>query len=846
MKLSFDWKLVFLFAIISTAAVSLGIISFRNHRLFGETSRLVEHTQQVILQAEQVLSMIKDFGSSSRGYAISGDSAFLENLQNGRDSVEVAIRRLKELIRDNPLQEVNTDILGPLANKRMEFSENVILLVNQGKQDEAFQLVASKRGFELMDQIKDLIERIKGEENDQLNLQKLAYLEIKRASDLSYYFLVGSILLILLFTFFFIRRDYLFRIRTEAELHHKSELYSQTLVSLGDGVIATDAHGIITFLNKAAIELSGWKLDEAIGTHITDLFKIVNESTGLTVTNPVVAAIQKNQVVLLANHTILERKDGGRLFIDDSGAPIHDLKGTVIGGVLVFRDISSRKKAEDKLRANEAKFKAFFENSMAGMLMTTPDGRILNANPSACAILGRDEAEICRLGRDGIVDISDPRILQFLEQRAKTGKARGEQIMIRSDGTRFPVEVSSAVFNHINGEVRTFLIFEDITDRKKSEAMIQKMNKDLELLVKEKSKEVIEKEERYRYALDHMMEGVQMIDYNWRYVYLNNEALKQSTYSAEQLIGHTMMEIYPGFENTPLFPILEQCMKARTSIHLDNEFVYADQSSRWFELSIQPVPEGIFILSTDITERKQAEKKLHEHNIELKKTNAELDRFVYSVSHDLRAPLTSLLGLIDITDKDVSPTSKSQKDRLAMMKRSVHKLDSFISDILDYSRNARTDISHEKINFEEILKDVHENIKNMATSVGCELHYTVNQRSEFVSDLRRIHMVLNNLISNGIKYRDANKNTFVNIHIEANENEAIIEVEDNGIGIANSDKERIFEMFERLSTQATGSGIGLYIVKETVEKLKGSIILNTKESVGSKFIVKLPNLNTFM
>lgn len=416
--------------------------------------------------------------------------------------------------------------------------------------------------------------------------------------------------------------------------------------------------------------------------------------------------------------------------------------------------------------------------------------------------------------------------------------------MIRKDGSRFPVEVSSAVFNHINGEIRTCLIFDDISERKKSEELIRQMNRDLELRIQEKTKEVIEKEERYRYALNHMMEGVQIIDFNWRYLYLNDEAVKQSNYTANEMVGNTMMEMYPGFEKTPLFTILEHCMKERTSTHLDNEFIYPDQTSRWYELSIQPVPEGLFILSTDITKRKQAEQKLHDHNTELKKTNAELDRFVYSVSHDLRAPLTSLLGLIEITDKDLSPTPKNQKDRLAMMRKSVNKLDSFISDILDYSRNARTSIANERIQFDEILTEVYD---NMANAAGCKLLFKIEQPIDFYSDKRRINMILSNLITNSIKYRNHQiENPFVNILVEVNKAEAIIAVEDNGIGIAHADRERVFEMFERVSTQATGSGIGLYIVKEIVEKLKGSITLTSELNKGSKFVVKLPNLNNFV
>lgn len=119
-----------------------------------------------------------------------------------------------------------------------------------------------------------------------------------------------------------------------------------------------------------------------------------------------------------------------------------------------------------------------------------------------------------------------------------------------------------------------------------------------------------ESEERYRNTMDNMLEGCQMIGPDWRYLYVNDTVLKHGRTSREKLLGHTMMEAYPGIENTELFARLRNCMEQQVSDHMESEFIYPDGSKSWFDLSIQPVPEGIFILSLDITERKQAEAKL--------------------------------------------------------------------------------------------------------------------------------------------------------------------------------------------------------------------------------------------
>jgi PAS domain S-box-containing protein len=152
-----------------------------------------------------------------------------------------------------------------------------------------------------------------------------------------------------------------------------------------------------------------------------------------------------------------------------------------------------------------------------------------------------------------------------------------------------------------------FIIYKNTRARNKAEAEIKNLNASLEKRVEEKSNEILEKEKQYRFLIENMSEGIQVIGYDWRYLFVNNSLARQSKYSAEELIGKTMMEKYPGIENTAMFKVLEDCMKNRKGSVLENEFIYPDHSRGWMELSVQPVPEGIFILSMEITERKKAE-----------------------------------------------------------------------------------------------------------------------------------------------------------------------------------------------------------------------------------------------
>ena len=234
-------------------------------------------------------------------------------------------------------------------------------------------------------------------------------------------------------------------------------------------------------------------------------------------------------------------------------------------------------------------------------------------------------------------------------------------------------------------------------------------------------------------------------------------------------------------------------------------------------------------------------KKREIENQELKTANYELDRFVYSTSHDLRAPLNSMLGLIEIAKEET--TEELMLDYFRMLKGSAKKLDGFICDILDYSRNSRMKINKELINFRELINGVTENLKFIGDSNRkVEFKIEISDEASFYSDKNRLITILNNLISNAIRYQNSQiPNPFVNIKIETSPNEANIFIQDNGIGIDEESQSKIFEMFYRVSQESVGSGLGLYIVKEAVNKLNGDIKVKSQIDEGTTFLIKIPN-----
>lgn len=250
---------------------------------------------------------------------------------------------------------------------------------------------------------------------------------------------------------------------------------------------------------------------------------------------------------------------------------------------------------------------------------------------------------------------------------------------------------------------------------------------------------------------------------------------------------------------------------------------------------------GLTIFARDITHQKRSEDLLKQQNEELIKINSELDRFVYSASHDLRAPLMSVKGLLNMIRRD--PEKGNTNHYLELIDKSVHKLDSFISDIINYSRNSRMDIMPKEISFYELLQESIDSLKFMEGAEKVRSIRNIQIFAPFYSDYSRLQIIFNNIITNAVRYRDSWKeDSYLKIDISADHEKAVIIFSDNGIGIAEEYQDKIFKMFFRANADSKGSGLGLYIVKSAVEKLNGSITVNSKIGEGTAFMIEVPNL----
>jgi two-component system sensor histidine kinase/response regulator len=227
-------------------------------------------------------------------------------------------------------------------------------------------------------------------------------------------------------------------------------------------------------------------------------------------------------------------------------------------------------------------------------------------------------------------------------------------------------------------------------------------------------------------------------------------------------------------------------------------------------------------------------------NEALIKANNELNRFVYSASHDLKAPLVTILGILKVAE--IERKNKDTYEYFIMIEECVRKLEVFIKNIINYYKNVRLDRDLNKINFEKIIKETIEGYHYYEDTSSINFNVNIDQKDDFLSDEFRIRVITNNILSNSIKYqKEQETEKRINIEVKAEGAYTTMSFADNGIGIPKEYIADIFKMFFRATSQSTGSGIGLYIVKEAVDKINGEITVDTSEGKGTKFVIKIPN-----
>ena len=406
-------------------------------------------------------------------------------------------------------------------------------------------------------------------------------------------------------------------------LSESEDRYRATLLGVGDAVMATDALGMITVLNPTAEALTGYSLEEAKGRPLTDVFRIVNEETRNTVESPVDKVIREGQVVNLANHTLLIAKDGTERPIADSGAPIRDEDGNLIGVVLVFRDQSAEREAERRLRESEARFRNIVEKTNEGIWTTDENVLITLVNPALSKMTGYQPEEMLGRNVESFMfpdDLNDHR--EKMKERKQGLDAHYERRLRRKNGSVLWTLVSAAAHLDDTGRFAgSFAMFADITERKQAQFLLR------------------ESEERFRTLVESAPEAI-FIQTDSRFSYLNKACVSLlGGRSPDDILGHPILDHF----HQSCHEIVRQRIRTlneQSSVvdFLEEVMVRLDGSTVDVEISAVPFvfsgKNGALVFVREITERKRAAEALQES-----------ERFA-------RATLDGLSGGIAILDQN--------------------------------------------------------------------------------------------------------------------------------------------------------------------------------------------------
>jgi|CXWL01.1.fsa_nt_gi PAS domain S-box-containing protein len=479
-------------------------------------------------------------------------------------------------------------------------------------------------------------------------------------------------------------------------------------------------------------------------------------------------------------------------------------------------------RANQVLSDSEARFRLMVDGvTDYAIFMLDVAGRVVSWNAGAERLKGYTAEEI--IGQDSARFYLDEDVVlgspaSELQAAQHEGCCERQGWRVRRDGSRFWASVTTTALHDDSGSLHGFSkITRDLTQQRLAEEAIR------------------ESEQRYHRLLDDMLESAQILGFDWRYLYLNDAAARSGHQPKAEMLGRTVMERFPGFETTEMYRVLRSCMELREARRAEFAFTYPEGGTAWFDFSIQPVPEGLFILSLDITERKLAEEGLRRSNVELEErvqertrelaaTNQELEAFSYSVSHDLRAPLRSVDGFSQVLLEDHAGQLDAEgRAHLARIRAAAQRMGGLIDDMLVLSRIARADMKREDVNLsslaDQIVQELARREPDRAVAVDIEAGLIAP------GDPNLLRIALDNLLGNAWKF--TRRCAEGRIWFGANELAGVTSyyVRDNGVGFDMSYADKLFAPFQRLHSphEFEGTGIGLATVARVVRRHGGDV-----------------------
>lgn len=650
----------------------------------------------------------------------------------------------------------------------------------------------------------------------------------------------------------------------------QEELLRVTLRSIGDGVITTDTESRIRNMNPVAEILTGWPADEASDKALAQVFQVVDETTRQPIDGLSPRAFREGTTAGPPNQILLIAKNGEEHPVDYSAAAIRSSDGQTLGSVVVFRDISERRAYERQqaaaheqalrsLRAEErerrllaeaadanAKFRAFFEQGALFAGIMRPDGTLVEANRLSLEACGYTREQV--LGRpfwDGPWWTPSPTAVEQIKEACRHATAgetyRAEMPYYLADGTQRWVDFILLPVKDEAGQVM-FLTptGTDITDQKRTENQLAEALRFYHSSIDALSSHI---------AVINQRGVILAVNHAWRRFAEENQFV-----GARFGVGMNYIDVCDRSSlNSAQIGLVAQGIRdvladRRPSFEMEYP-CGSPTEDRWFLMQItrfKSPGEVLAVVSHEnVTERRAAEEGLRNLALKLREVDRRKNNFLATLAHELRNPLAPLrngLHLIRIAGEN----PKALEEARVMMDRQLNQMVRLVDDLIDVGRisNGKLELRRNPMHLRTAIDGAIEASRPLIDQMGHELTVTLPASTLVVdADLTRLSQVFQNLLNNAAKYSE--RGGRIAITVEARDGEAVVSIQDTGIGIAAEQLQEIFEMFSQvdgsLEKAQGGLGIGLCLARQLVEMHGGQVEAQSDgPHQGSVFTVRLP------
>jgi PAS domain S-box-containing protein len=612
---------------------------------------------------------------------------------------------------------------------------------------------------------------------------------------------------------------------------HLEQYLRTTLASIGDAIISTDAEGRIVFINKVGLALLRANEADVKGKHVDEIFNIQNEFTRRKVGSPLARVLSDGVTVGLANHTVLIAQDGTEIPIDDSAAPIRGEDGELQGAVLVFRDITARRKAETTRRL----LAAIVEFSDDAIISKDVNGIVTTWNWGAQRIFGYTAEEM--IGKPIAVIAAPDRVDEMPQilERIKGGERieHYETIRKAKDGRLVNISLTVSPIHDEEGRiVGASKIARDITEQLRVQS------------------ELAEEKERLRVTLNSIGDGVITTDNAGRATYLNPVAEQLTGWHNSEARARPLEEVFKIINEesrqtveNPATRVLREGIVVGLANH--TVLITKDGVERSIDDSGAPIRvnsgelSGVVLVFRDVTEHRANERERHAQSLELRRANEELNQFAYAVTHDLREPLRNVHNFSELLVRGLNSGSPDDaQTSIKYIVEGVQRMEMLLNDLLAYSQAGGSQESRALVDMNEALKRALDNLKAAIAETGAVV--TSDYLPAILGHDAQMVQVFQNLVSNAIKYR-SQAVPRVQVRAQKDEHEWVFSVRDNGVGIRPEYQGTIFRLFKRLhGREIPGTGMGLAICSKIIERHGGRLWVSSPPGEGSEFFFSLP------